>query len=523
MALEASSTAFDLMEDGLMYLKVSFNSVIPKVIHDGYDNSMDKKGKECFKNISLRLNKTVEGFKKEMAEIGKDKLMLSVYMKNPQLFRKRATGSAIAIALGIFDLVATGASYFYTDYRLRLLQEKVLEVDETINQMNTDNDILKVNQDYLFKEGKTLGVHENVLAEHFNKLSELHSCDVFHLEMKSELSAIESKLNRLKKALLRNDFNSDVLSVKKIQKLTALNEFRDTIYLLAPFRLYDLAKLSLHSVDDNGLTFLVVYPKIGRSPKFKVVSVLETNRNLLIPRSGTNLYFRFLIPFNSALNETASYSGVIRDANSCYNLNGYLACHPYSILPAQTVDCLYALFNGTDGFCFGMAKKRKLSFAFGKKGVLIETRGKAEIMESHSGKILRSLDGHTCTYAEKHQDISVRFGNVVTPVFKQPLMVDSKHVFSARTLRFKTPEVKNFTLPEIQNPFSFRNLTQHHSKTIFSYLENPWVSGTIMVCFISTAVIFSLLVFCFSRCGTANGGTNVRVDMNAIDGGAIGR
>ena len=522
-ALEAGNTAFDLLGDGLMYLRISFNSVISKQMRDGYNNEEDDDGIVCLDRIHDKVNKTVTRFKQEMVEIQEDKLMLPVYIKHSGTVLKRSVTGGIALALGIFDLIATSTAYFYTDYRLRLLQEKVMEIDELISNMNEHNVILETNQNYLYKEGKTLGIHENILANHFNQLSHLHACDVVTLESRYEISEIENKLELLKKALVKGELNTDVISVKALRELTLLDEFRDTVYILAPLQLYQHAKLSLHSVDENGINFLIAYPKIGRETKYKIVSVLETTKNILIPRTGTELYFSFLLPVNVPLNETESHIDEIRNADSCFELNGFLACHPYSVLTAQTVDCLNELFIGKkSGFCFGKTSKKDVSFSLG--GVLIETYGKAEIVDSQSGQILRSLDGHTCTYAEKHQDISVRFGRTVTPIFPRPLWVNSKHVFSAKMSKIFLQKVENVSLPQEQNPFPFRNLTAHHQHHIFHYLSNPLISGTIIVTFICSAIIFSLVVFCFSRCcGTANGGTNVRVDLGAVDGGAIGR
>ena len=520
-ALETSEKAVELRGGDIFFYHLSFASVIPQKVRNGYLESIDEKGKTCFGKIDMVVNKTIDGFRKEIISIAKDEIMMKVYFRKTGILVKRAAVSAVALAISVVDLIATGASYFYQDWQLRVLREKLMSIDEMVQDMVSDRDILKGNQDYLFKEGKILGVNENLLVGHFNQLQRLHSCDVVRLKLEAEISKVNDKLYRLKSAILRREFNHNVLGLEALRKLTLMDSFRDTIYIMAPLELYRRAKLTIYNATEEGVTFIVSYPDIGRTPVHKIVSLLETSPSHLFPRDS-NLHFQFLLPIDTSLSTLNLTNTVPHSTDSCIRLNGIMACHALSVLPSKTLECLDSLFSQKgDKSCFGGIVTKTLALAYGEKGVLVETRGESDILDAKTGQIKRRLKGHVCTYAENHQDLAIRFGTVVTPIFKDHLVVNADNFFSTKTLNFQSKTVENVSLPEVENPFSYRNLTYSRSKSLLHYLENPYVSGAIVTVFICLAIVFSLVTYCVSRCCTS-GGTTVGVHVGALDGGRIG-
>ena len=519
MAIEADETAFELKGTNFFLYHLSFVSLASQNIRNGYEKIADEEGKQCMAKVENRLNRTIANFKNDITSIAEDEQMLRVYLEHTSSLVKRSATGAVAIALGIVDLVATGASYFYTDYQIRILREKLSEIDEMVSEMIADKIILKENQDFLFKEGKILGVNENLLIGHFNNLQRIHACDFLTVQMETDIARINDKLYRLKRSVLKNELSSDVLDIKTLERITTMSSFRDTVYILAPLELYRKAKLSIYSVNDEGVTFVVSYPEIGRTPVFKVASVLETSKHLLVPRNS-DVNFRFLLPFNASLDKLNITETPPRSVESCIHVSSYMACHPFSVFPTRTQDCIESLFSKSDSSCFGRKIESSLGLSYGKSGVLVETKEHSDILDAKTGQIMRRLSGHLCTYAKDYKNLAIRIGKVVTPIFRNHLVINGKTDLSTRKIEFHSKTIQNVSLPEFKNPHTFRNLTQSHKRSIFHYLENPWVSGTIIAMFICSAIIFSLVMICVSR-SCERGGTNVGVQLGGLDAGRI--
>ena len=504
-AFEANELAFEYTQDNVFFLRFSFDSVISEQMRKGYKRVFDDDGQSCIFHIESRINRTVDSFKRKLNDINDNQMMLYEYLKRPYLMeRKRASAGGVAVALSLIDLIATGASYFYTDYRLKMLREKVLALDELVNSLNTDRNAFKSNQEYLYEEGKIQGIHKQMLVDHFNELSQIHSCDVLHLEMETEIAKISGKLEGISRALMKNEVTEDVISLSAMEELTATAPFRGTIYLVAPMELYSLGRLSLHSTDANGVTLLVSFPEISRRPVFKVVTILETSKKFLVPRFQTGFHFKFLVPKSVSLEDLEMHIDEIRSTDSCVNVNKVLACHPFSTLSRGQLMCIDDLLNGTNGMCFGGTDEKNLTMDYGMDGVLVETKMESEIIDLHSGEIIERLNGHSCTYAENYHSLAVKTQKKVIPVFHNPPTVETLDGIDIGRLDFRSVRAKNFSLPKIPNPVKFKNVTFTSHKSFLEILKNPWVSSGVMVTFICSTilcVIFSCLVakYCKNR------------------------
>lgn len=496
-ALEADDLAFEVRQDGIFFLRFSFGSVVSAEMREGYANVFDEDGQSCIFRIESRINQTVDAFRRKVNDINDNQMMLYEYLKRPQLMSKRASAGGVAVALSLIDLIATGASYFYTDYRIKAIKEKILELDELVNSLNTDRNAFKSNQEYLYEEGKIQGIHKKLLVDHFNELSQIHSCDVMSLEMEAEISRINDKLDGISRALIRNEVTEDVISLSAVEELTATAPFRDTIYLVAPMELYSLGKLSLHSTDADGITLLVSFPEISRKPAFKVVTILEASDKFLLPRFQTGFHFKFLMPRNVILKDLEMHIDEIRSADSCIEINRVVACHPFSTMTRQQSMCINDLLNGTRETCFGGRSGKNLTLVYGNKGVLVETKVESEMVDLHSGDVIERLNGHSCLYAKNYQNLAVRQKSAVIPIFHNPPTVKTSNGIEFKNLIFKSVRAKNFSLPKIQNPVKFKNVTFPSRQSFFEDLKNPWVSSGIMIAFICSTimcVIFSCLI-----------------------------
>ena len=139
-AFETEEKVFELEGQETFILNLNLSSLFREKFNKGY--KVDKIGAKCMKRMEKRLNATVSSFRNRAVFIATNKAMLSEYVKYPHLMRKdvvskRSVGG-VALALSIFDLIVTGASYAYTDYRLRELRMRVDKIDEAINDIVTE-------------------------------------------------------------------------------------------------------------------------------------------------------------------------------------------------------------------------------------------------------------------------------------------------------------------------------------------------------------------------------------------------
>ena len=521
-ALETEGQAFEFKEDNIFYFTISFGSIISKEMKEGYKNSDSDNGDKCLTRIEKKINATVKNFKSKLENIHDNQALLQLYLDNPHLISKRDSTGSIAIALSLIDLIATSASYFYTDFRLRSLRTKIDEMDELLQSLRSDETTFANNQEYLFREGKILGIQKNILLNHFNELAKIHSCDVIALGIKDDLSVLEMKFNGISRALLRNELTEDVIDMISLEKLTMAKQFSNTIYRVSPIHLYSLAKLALHSVSGNDATFIISYPVISKKPIFKRITLLETSTKLLIPRDGISKNPKFLVPLDLPLNETANSLHRIRNGDTCINVRNLIACNPQSKPPLTSLNCLKnALMEKKGSYCSSEGPVENLSLDYGKFGVLIETQGDGTIFDSVTNEILLDVKNHKCTYFENSQNLALSQGKFIKEIFPVPLQFLAHNSLAPNSLHYLSKTVQNFSLPIMKNPITFKNVTLTHVPLFLHYLKNPYVAVCIIATMLTIIVLAITICKCCPKCQDRPGG-NWNFNMGgAVDGGNI--
>ena len=150
-ALEVGENAFELNGHDGVLLVLDLKSIFENRFREGYKDDID--GEKCLTRMEKRLNGTLSNFRDKVILYHESNNMLNVYLNNPALMEKRSAGG-VAIALSILDLVLTGVSYVYTDYRLNALKERILELDEQVNGLLSEQNVVANNQKFLYNEGK---------------------------------------------------------------------------------------------------------------------------------------------------------------------------------------------------------------------------------------------------------------------------------------------------------------------------------------------------------------------------------
>ena len=521
-SLEVENQAFELVRDDIMYLQFNINSVITPKLRNGYLREEDNEGETCLTSIELKLNQTIENFRKNILDLQYSKEMLDIYLYNPEVLSRRSVGG-VAVAISILDLIATGATYFYTDYRIRALKTRFGEMNELLTEMNDEKLVFSKNQEYLFKEGKIMGLHRDLITDHINQLAQMHSCEVLYLNFEMELFKLQVTLDKIVQALLTGRLTTDIISLDALTELTFKPYFYNSIYNFSPTHLYSLSKLSLHSLSGTKLTFMLSFPFVSRNQNFKRINILETSQKLLINRHDFSNHVHFLLPYNVSLNNFSISQ--IRSGENCFYSGDLLICEPNSILPAHSSHCIKSLIlNEKTENCFGNGIQTDLSFSYGTNGVLIDTKKGGRLLDISTRRVIKSFVGHRCIYVKKKRNVAFVVEGNKKELFPDTVAFNSRALVKSNALIFRSKRIKNITLPTLHNPFSFKNVTfLKKSGSVLDILKEPLVA-TCLIIFVIGAMTFCIICYlCVSRC-CKQSDSNVNLNFRGgIDAGALNR
>ena len=109
--------------------------------------------------------------------------------------------------------------------------------------------------------------------------------------------------------------------------------------------------------------------------------------------------FKFLMPSDMHLNETAHSLNKIRNGDTCFKIRHLIAYNPNSKPPLSFINCLKnALLEKRNNFCSSETPFKSLSLDYGKYGVLMETRGDGTVFNSITDEILLDIEDHVLLF-----------------------------------------------------------------------------------------------------------------------------
>ena len=304
--------------------------------------------------------------------------------------------------------------------------------------------------------------------------------------------------------------------------MTRATTFDHTLYRVAPIHFYSLSKMSIQSVTDKSITFVIMYPIISHDPIFQEVALIETSENMLVSRNDLSKNFRFLIPTDVKLADAKDAINEIRSSDTCIRKHNLVACHRNVIPPTNTLNCLDSVLNERKtGSCFAKSDPSRFFVSYGKAGALVQSRETGQIINLDNGRVLHTLHGNKCTYVPKKQNLGIKMGSETLNLYPKSQVVDIKTARS-RPIRISSKTPRNFSLPNIPNPKSFHNVTSFRNDlSALRYLKNPFVATCVIVSFIGITVMCVICYLCLSKCCNRNG-SSVNV-FNGVDGGMLNR
>ena len=525
-ALELGERVFDLRGHDSVFLVLDLRSIAPKV-GAGYKNRDDKNGRKCLRRIESKLNATLADFRYKIDMHRRSKLALEVYVQDPdnrEIKQEKRSAAGAAVALAILDLVVTGVTYVYTDYRINNLKERIYDLDEQINGLIAENGVMANNQNFIYKQNELMGIQKKVIVDYVNKIEYIHSCDLLYVDFENKMLRLELTLKRILNSITHGTLTDDLIDYQTLEQMTSDSRFHSTIYRVSAMEMYKLSKLYLHSVTADKITFILSFPVVSRSFSYKSVNVLSTNANFL-HGTGRMPRYRFLIP--KTMDLMSMNVSMIRDATNCLEIGGVMACQNDATLPNYAYNCVRDLLNGNvSNSCFGTTRQGAIILTYGKHGVLSQTRYMGTIYDSRTYEILWKLNRESCTYVPKDKNLVLESRGIGFELFQKRAVwdVDWKMKLEPRPEIDYIPRHGNLSLPEINNPYVFNDTTSLVSKrfllTFMSKLSNPWVAVTIITLSLSILIACILITCCLPRfCKSSGINVNQNFGGHGIDGG----
>ena len=525
VALEESGVVFKVTDERVIVINLDLSPDLPAVVKAGYEK--DEEGKKCLSTIQNQLERTVGQFRDDIDRFYVSARDLLKYKKETLRYENmrdsRSVGAA-AMAAAVLGMIITGASHFYNDYRIGQIHDTIAEIEKQIEQLTDSSDIFRNNQEFLVREQKILSLKRKFVYKQFQELQVMHSCDIFHLQVKLELTKIVFDLRRLVDAITTGRLTNDIISIKEMEKITRHASLQDTIYLVHPALLYEYGKIVLRSISGNKVSLYLIFPGITRD-KMKIVNVLSPDAELRFIHTVPKPNFQFLIPFTLSLSQVNVSLNLVANADTCLVTGNFKACYANSALLASNLYCLKSIFSqGLISSCYGKSDRKDIKSVLGTHGALMMTRGKGEIFDGSNGETVQYLRGDMCTYVPKRRKLGVVVNGNIRKIYSERLVYNRRGGIEVPLGGMLSNMFATLSpMPNVTNPMEYNDNVVIPGSTyqIFRFLKDPFVLITIIVVVICLAIISVAICQCIAKSRSSEGNIFNVGNTRATDGGVF--
>ena len=545
LGLEAEEKVHQIDGEQTLVVELDLSADLDSKFKTSYQD--DKEGGKCLKDMEQKINQTLEVHIRELMDYftGLEAVKrLSEHDRGSSM--KRSPGVGAALALAIIDLVATGAVYFYTDYRIGLIRDNIMDIEEKLALLMDSTNRFRNNQEYLYSQSKIFGIQKKAVETNWDRLELIHSCDVSIIFMQQEINRISSHLRRMVNAIIKGVLTTDILSMESLLDMTkVLDIFMGTIYRIHPGLLYEYGTVVLRSVSgpmyeqwsrsrhnydfshlsSAKIAIFLTFPLISEKKTLRKVNVLSPSYDLRLIQTHPTQRFTFLIDANMSILQLNESRLQIFNADMCLTQGKLPACYRKSAFSPTNELCLKSIFQTKiDDFCLGTkANSGDINIAQGTKGALVETNGRGKIFNADSKAVWHYLRDRECVFLPRGDALSIEIGNRIWKVLpKMPVYRVKDRKLLAQGVISK--KLEKMTVPRLENPFVYNDtFPDFPSNTLMVFLQKPLVLPTIITLCVTITVLAIVVCICIFHCakGTnANGANGGGVSVNVGNVGA---
>ena len=482
-----SALKYDRLDSFLLSIDTRFRGVTS--VFQQYKASQDALGKECMKEIILRLNNSLSEFSTELENYRDEKIMLDLYLKDPEFLgrKKRSTGAIIlAIMISISNFAATGLNIALSQLRLNNFDARLTMMAERIQILQTSQSAILNNLELLFEKDEFLGIQTNLIKEHVNLVQNVHSCNLVAEHVDSMVSNMERKMFEIKDSMYSNRLSIGLIDRKSLSSVTRQALFEHTIYRISPSLLYDYAHADLVSFEKGKATFLISYPVISRKYEYKMYEIYESPK---IVGQTSDFHIGFLAPYHMTLTAILNDTSVIRSPKYCKRQASFRAC-PDIFFGSN---CIHSLLLDKNVSSNCPMKNESQTVTYTRTGALIDLKQKDKIIDQKSQYLVyggNKTNASQCVFLPERSQLTL-----VSNSKKQTLFPNTKiQRFMVKPIvqsRVRLFDINNLSLPVFQS-----NLTKQSIEIRYN-IDYAFVIGvTIGACLLSILLFHAILCLC---------------------------
>ena len=344
---------------------------------------------------------------------------------------------------------------------------------------------------FLYNENVFLGLSNQIVLEHLNILQKIHACDVLLLTFDNCIIQLKLALSQILDSIDAKKLTRHLIDHETLSELTLNPFFHGTVYSWSPYELYARSRVFLRSFTMNEIILVVAFPRIGLSYTGKILEVVDTGNGISLPRYGA--FTNYLIPQNVSLGNIENHLTQLRPTVNCISSQIYFSCQSNPNLAPMELKCFSSLLakNFDDSQCFSEPVNKPLSVSYAKNGALIRSENGAKVRELTTEKTIFQSSSDFCFFLKDGKRLRVETPNGDFFLFTKAPVFSSSVFPSAIQTVFVEMKIKNFTLPENDNPFSYNGTSVLNSDFTLRFLHKH---GNII--FVTLIVVSLSIVAC---------------------------
>ena len=459
LGLEDNGGVLELQSLDSFIVSVNLDLDLPLRYIKAYDHNNDSLGANCTKTMNDRFNASVQNFRRKVLEYQDENGMLFLYLHSFIGKAKREVSTLlIALITSISNLVATSLNIVISEARWNEMNARFNAMNILIQDMENSHNSLINNVEFLRESNTFIGIEKNLIVEHLNLLQDLWACHMLKLNFDAKIDQFDSHLTDLLSTVYDKKLRHTIINRKLLEEISMDSYFENMIYRISPSLLYELARMDLLHFRNNKLTFMVTFPVIGRTFKYKLINILEAPRRLAMTLPTFHSHRSFLVPFTVEIESLANHVSQIRSAKNCIKTEQFYAC------PAHDIDdftCLASMFNmeGTDCTENEMpVGEFHFQYDHRQKGALVSLKGKSRIVDTFSNMTLYHVVNENeifCLFLPRQENVSIvsekktirLFPNLKYFNVKDDFAFKARLFIEKKTLSLPTPNATGVYIP----------------------------------------------------------------------------
>ena len=253
-SMQIEDMVFSMNSYNSFYLSLDVDLHVTQEMTGRYKNAKDDSGVSCTATLEKRFNASLADFQLKMKGIERERDMLTLYLTDESFLgkAKREIGALVlAVVVSLANAIATSlnvvltqSSYRELNARMELLSHSIAELQK--NQQNVQNNI-----EYLHSETEFLGLSRNIITDHLNILTRVHSCEILKVDMSTRVAQFETYLSSLLDVIYEKKLSHSLIERDVLDKICSTSLFDGSIYRISPSLLYELARVDFITLENE--------------------------------------------------------------------------------------------------------------------------------------------------------------------------------------------------------------------------------------------------------------------------------